>query len=223
MTYHARLIKGGKIVIPAELRREFGFNEGDDLVFEKVGDQLVLKSQDRLLRDIRARVKAGMKYPVSVDSIPSRKVGGNRQRMTFVLDASAVLALLLDEPGGDYVYTVAKGSEISVVNLSEVVATSRNRGKPLRRRRASSIRCHCGYGRSARAMLACSQTASTHPQIRPLARRSRLSGPGDVQRVADPHFGPAHGRGRAGARYRHPDDPLTWPSPSAPPRPPTCR
>ena len=43
--------------------------------------------------------------------------------MSFVLDASALLAVLFDEPGGDYVYDVMGGSEISVVNLSEVYAT----------------------------------------------------------------------------------------------------
>jgi ribonuclease VapC len=43
--------------------------------------------------------------------------------MSFVLDASAVLAVLLDEPGGDFVFDVINGSHISVVNLSEVYAT----------------------------------------------------------------------------------------------------
>jgi len=33
MTYHAKVIAGGKIVIPAELRREFGIKDGDSLVF----------------------------------------------------------------------------------------------------------------------------------------------------------------------------------------------
>jgi len=42
MTFSAKLIKGGKIVIPAELRRELGFNEGDRLVFEREGDTLVI-------------------------------------------------------------------------------------------------------------------------------------------------------------------------------------
>jgi AbrB family transcriptional regulator, stage V sporulation protein T len=67
MSYHAKLIKGGKIVIPAELRREFGFEEGDYLVFEKEGDRLVLKSREALLCDIRAKVKAGLKRPLTVD------------------------------------------------------------------------------------------------------------------------------------------------------------
>ena len=68
MSYHAKLIKGGKVVIPAELRRQFGFNEGDSVVFEKDGDRLVLKSRASMLRDIRAKVKAGLTKPVSVDS-----------------------------------------------------------------------------------------------------------------------------------------------------------
>ena len=68
MSYHAKLIKGGKVVIPAELRRQFGFNEGDSVVFEKDGDRLLLKSRASMLRDIRAKVKAGLTKPVSVDS-----------------------------------------------------------------------------------------------------------------------------------------------------------
>ena len=45
MTYHAKLIKGGKIVIPAALRHEFGFKDGDMLVFERDGDAIILSSQ----------------------------------------------------------------------------------------------------------------------------------------------------------------------------------
>jgi ribonuclease VapC len=43
--------------------------------------------------------------------------------MSFMLDASAVLAVLLEEPGGDFVFEQMRGSQISVVNLSEVYAT----------------------------------------------------------------------------------------------------
>lgn len=68
MSYYAKLIKGGKVVIPAELRRQFGFCDGDSLVFEKEGDRLVLKSRASMLGDIRAKVKAGLTKPVSVDS-----------------------------------------------------------------------------------------------------------------------------------------------------------
>lgn len=39
----------------------------------------------------------------------------------FVLDASAVLALLLDEPGADEVKSRLDGSVMSAVNLAEIV------------------------------------------------------------------------------------------------------
>jgi len=73
MSYHAKLIKGGKIVIPAELRREFGFEEGDNLVFEKEGDRLVLKSEKQVLMEIRANVKALIKTPFTVDDFIAEK------------------------------------------------------------------------------------------------------------------------------------------------------
>lgn len=53
MTYSAKLIKGGKIVIPADLRRELGFNEGDRLVFEREGDSLVIKTNAQVLREVQ--------------------------------------------------------------------------------------------------------------------------------------------------------------------------
>jgi ribonuclease VapC len=43
--------------------------------------------------------------------------------VSYSLDASAVLAALLEEPGGDFAGANLRGSEISVVNLSEVYAT----------------------------------------------------------------------------------------------------
>jgi len=49
----------------------------------------------------------------------------------YVLDSSALLALLLDEPGAMHVVAVlASGATISAVNLSEVVAKLAERGMP---------------------------------------------------------------------------------------------
>jgi ribonuclease VapC len=48
--------------------------------------------------------------------------------MSFVLDASAVLALLLKEPGGALVQENLQGSQISVVNLGEVCSTLMDHG-----------------------------------------------------------------------------------------------
>jgi AbrB family transcriptional regulator, stage V sporulation protein T len=57
MSYHAKLIKGGKIVLPAELRRELGFNEGDRLVIDREGEALVIKTFAQVIREVQARVK----------------------------------------------------------------------------------------------------------------------------------------------------------------------
>lgn len=67
MTYSAKLIKGGKIVIPAELRRELGFNEGDRLVFEREGDSLVIKTRAQVLREVQEAFKQYVKHPFTVD------------------------------------------------------------------------------------------------------------------------------------------------------------
>ncbi len=50
---------------------------------------------------------------------------------SWVLDASAVLALLNSEPGADRVFrAAAEGAKISTVNLSEVVAKLDEAGMP---------------------------------------------------------------------------------------------
>ena len=49
---------------------------------------------------------------------------------TVVLDASAVLALLGDEPGAEAVLAALPRATISAVNLSEVVAKLAERGMP---------------------------------------------------------------------------------------------
>ena len=62
-TYSAKLIKGGKIVIPAELRREFGFKDGDTLVLEREGGGIAIKSYDQVVREVQATFKAMLGDP----------------------------------------------------------------------------------------------------------------------------------------------------------------
>lgn len=57
MSYHAKLIKGGKIVIPAELRREYGFKDGDTLVFEREGNGLVIRTYEQVVREVQTELK----------------------------------------------------------------------------------------------------------------------------------------------------------------------
>ena len=73
MSYHAKLIKGGKIVIPAELRREFGMQDGDTLVLEREGEKLVIKTYAQVVCEIQARVKKLIKVPFTVDDFIAEK------------------------------------------------------------------------------------------------------------------------------------------------------
>ena len=58
MSHHAKLIKGGKVVIPADLRREFGFEDGDTLVFERSDAGLIIKTYAQVVREVQAKFKA---------------------------------------------------------------------------------------------------------------------------------------------------------------------
>jgi AbrB family transcriptional regulator, stage V sporulation protein T len=73
MSYHAKVIKGGKIVIPAELRREFGFKDGDTLVLEREGNGLVIKTYEQVIREVQAKVKRLIKTPFTVDDYLAEK------------------------------------------------------------------------------------------------------------------------------------------------------
>ena len=73
MSYHAKLIKGGKIVIPAELRRELGFKDGDTLVFERGESGVVLKTYEQVIREVQATVKRHIKTPFTVDDFLAEK------------------------------------------------------------------------------------------------------------------------------------------------------
>lgn len=48
--------------------------------------------------------------------------------MIFVVDSSAVLALLLEEPGADTVAAVIREAEMSIVNLCEVMTKAAESG-----------------------------------------------------------------------------------------------
>lgn len=67
MTYHAKMIAGGKIVIPAELRRELGLHTGDTLVIEREGDTLVLKTYAQVVREVQATFREMVGENYSVD------------------------------------------------------------------------------------------------------------------------------------------------------------
>lgn len=59
MTYRAKVIAGGKIVIPAQLRREMGIKDGDSLVVARdSAGGLSVRTFDQVVRDVQAQVSA---------------------------------------------------------------------------------------------------------------------------------------------------------------------
>lgn len=53
MTYSAKLITGGKVVVPAELRRKMGLEPGDTLIFEEEEGKVVLKTYRQVVREVQ--------------------------------------------------------------------------------------------------------------------------------------------------------------------------
>lgn len=66
MTYASKLINGGKVVIPAELRRKMGLAPGDTLIFEEdEGGNVVLKTYRQVVREVQDEMKKYRKPGVS--------------------------------------------------------------------------------------------------------------------------------------------------------------
>ncbi len=125
-----RVLEGGRILIPARIRKELGI---------KAGDCLSLELEDGVLRlERRSSEPSGHKrcsrptsrvLPSLTNSLPS--AGPSLPPMVeAVLDASAVLARLQDEPGAEVVDTALERGPcaISAVNLAEVAARLSDRG-----------------------------------------------------------------------------------------------
>lgn len=54
MTYHAKVIAGGKVVIPADIRRELGIKDGDSLVIDRdARGAVVLRTREQIVQDVR--------------------------------------------------------------------------------------------------------------------------------------------------------------------------
>lgn len=74
MTYQAKVIAGGKIVIPAELRREMGIKDGDVLVLDRAEDgTLEIKTHAQIIREGQQAIRASLKRIFTVDEFIAEK------------------------------------------------------------------------------------------------------------------------------------------------------
>ncbi|MBA3898581.1 MAG: AbrB/MazE/SpoVT family DNA-binding domain-containing protein [Sphingomonadaceae bacterium] len=57
MTYMAKVINGGKVVLPADLRRELGLETGDHVIFEQTENGVVMKTHAQVIREIQDQLR----------------------------------------------------------------------------------------------------------------------------------------------------------------------
>jgi AbrB family looped-hinge helix DNA binding protein len=75
VTYHAKVIAGGKVVIPADLRREMHIKDGDSLVFDR--DQagaITLRTFEQVVREEQAKFRAMVGPAYTVDQFVADRV-----------------------------------------------------------------------------------------------------------------------------------------------------
>jgi bifunctional DNA-binding transcriptional regulator/antitoxin component of YhaV-PrlF toxin-antitoxin module len=65
-TFHVRVVEGGKIVLPAALRRKHGFAVGDTLVIEDGPDGTKIQSLDAAVAAVQALVASFVPADVSL-------------------------------------------------------------------------------------------------------------------------------------------------------------
>lgn len=94
----------GRLVIPAEVRAALGLSAGDHLHLHLhlVGGRLVLQRLQEAAVELRALGSTGLDVSIPGGRAAPRTPRRRSDRMS-VLDASAVLALVQDEPGADTV------------------------------------------------------------------------------------------------------------------------
>ena len=94
-----------------------------------------------------------------------------------VLDSSAILAVFLNEPGGEIVAPILDGALLSTVNLAEVHARLINRGAQVRHawNRIMSLQCEICFFTDEQARIAAELKSITRPLGLSLGDRACLA------------------------------------------------
>lgn len=57
LTAHAKVIDGGRLVLPAEIRRAMKLEKGDSVVLELDGDELRVRTMEAVVRHIQEKLR----------------------------------------------------------------------------------------------------------------------------------------------------------------------
>ena len=81
MSYHAKIIAGGKISLPAELRRALGLKDGDTILLDHDGTSFTGMSYDQRVKRLQARFRQYVPAGTSVvdDFIAERRAEALRE------------------------------------------------------------------------------------------------------------------------------------------------
>ena len=79
MSYHTKLIAGGKVALPASLRRDLGLADGDSIVIERDGNAIRIKSHAEVVREVQTLVKSFVGVGSVDDFIAERRREATRE------------------------------------------------------------------------------------------------------------------------------------------------
>lgn len=108
----------GRVSLPAEIRRRHGLADGGEVIVEDTGDAVALRS----VHQVVARAQSLSRLPLKDQTGSSVEDFLAERARAAVLDSSALLALVLDEPSADRVKSVLDQFRMCVVNLAEIVS-----------------------------------------------------------------------------------------------------
>lgn len=74
MAYFAKIIAGGKIVIPAELRRDLGMIDGDSVTITRSSDgALSIRTHNQVVAEGQRKYREMLKSPFTVDDFVAER------------------------------------------------------------------------------------------------------------------------------------------------------
>ncbi|MFM2099904.1 MAG: hypothetical protein RLZZ366_1443 [Pseudomonadota bacterium] len=82
MTYHAKIYGGGKMAIPADVRKALGIKDGDRVTLDIEDGRLTVKTQAQLIKEIQAYFKSFVPEGVSLvdELIAERRAEAAREQ-----------------------------------------------------------------------------------------------------------------------------------------------
>ena len=124
-------VSAGRVVLPAELRKAYGIQDGADVVFSRTEHGIEIRTLDEAIRQARICAKYITPGVDLVEELRKEPPTGTKPLSKVVLDASALLALVQDEPGAEKVRPLIPHAAISAVNFCETVQRLRRGGMPV--------------------------------------------------------------------------------------------